>query len=239
MSKLKVFISHAKEDIDQARDLTYRLRHDGFDPWLDEHKLLPGQDWRTEIEIAIETADAVIIGLSKNSTNKRGYIQKEIKKAIDIAEEVPEETIFIIPVKFEECNVPRRLRLLHWVDLFRGDSYKKVKEALLDLAKKQNKIVLPEKPSTDLAGQYLASGNNKEGDRYEGRVTISETSNNTLLVVWNIGADRWESIGAIIGNTLKVQGDYNFVYQINEDGTLYGEWEKGLYEKLIPMPKGF
>ena len=35
-------------------------------------KLLPGQDWRTKIEEAVETSDAVIICLSNNSVTKEG-----------------------------------------------------------------------------------------------------------------------------------------------------------------------
>jgi len=35
---------------------------------------------------------------------KEGYIQKELRRVLDIALEKPEETIFIIPLRLEECK---------------------------------------------------------------------------------------------------------------------------------------
>jgi hypothetical protein len=44
----------------------------------------------------VEAADVVIVYLSNNSVSKEGYIQKEIRKVLDISDEKPEGTIFII-----------------------------------------------------------------------------------------------------------------------------------------------
>jgi hypothetical protein len=74
------------------------------DPWLDEEKLLPGHDWDLEIEKSVETSNAVIVCLSSRSVTKEGYVQKELRKVLDIALEKPEETIFIIPLRLEECR---------------------------------------------------------------------------------------------------------------------------------------
>ena len=47
--RLKVFLCHASGDKPAVRELCHRLRAAGFDPWLDEEKLLPGQDcnWKS------------------------------------------------------------------------------------------------------------------------------------------------------------------------------------------------
>ena len=51
--KLRVFICHALQDKPIVRELYQRLLAEGWiDPWLDEEKLLPGQDWDLEIEKA-------------------------------------------------------------------------------------------------------------------------------------------------------------------------------------------
>ena len=55
------------------------------DPWLDEEKLLPGQDWNLEIEKAVETADAVIVSISSKSVSREGCVQRELRHALDIA----------------------------------------------------------------------------------------------------------------------------------------------------------
>ena len=71
-----------------------------------------------EIEKAVETADAVIVCLSKNSVTKDGYVQRELKYILDIALEKPEGTIFIIPSRLDDCQVPRQIRGWQWVDFF-------------------------------------------------------------------------------------------------------------------------
>jgi hypothetical protein len=120
--KLRVFLCHASQDKPVARELYQRLSAEGWiDPWLDTQKLLPGHDWRREIEEAVEAADNVIVFLSKNSISKEGYVQKEMKYAQEISLEKPEGTIFIIPLKLEECEVPRRMSDYQWTDYF-GDN---------------------------------------------------------------------------------------------------------------------
>ncbi|GJQ53356.1 MAG: hypothetical protein HKUEN02_22030 [Anaerolineaceae bacterium] len=119
--KFRVFLCHASQDKLVARELYQRLFSEGWiDPWLDEEKLLPGQDWDMEIEKAVEDADAIIVCLSNKSVTKEGYIQRELKFALDIALEKPEGTIFIIPLRFDDCVPPRRLRAWQYVEIGRA-----------------------------------------------------------------------------------------------------------------------
>ncbi|MDP1624632.1 MAG: TIR domain-containing protein, partial [bacterium] len=72
------------------------------------------------IEKAVENSDIVLVCLSNGSINKKGYVQKELRFALDIALEMPEETIFIIPLRLEECSPPRSLRDWQYADYFEG-----------------------------------------------------------------------------------------------------------------------
>jgi SOS-response transcriptional repressor LexA len=128
--KLKVFLCHSKDDKLKVRKLYKRLIADGFDAWLDEEKLMPGQDWDLEIRKAVRNSDTVIVCLSNSSTTKEGYIQKEIRIALDVADEKPEGTIFLIPVRLEKCNVPARISRYQWVELFEKSGYAKLIESL-------------------------------------------------------------------------------------------------------------
>ena len=128
---LRVFLCHSKTDKPKIQELYRRLKEDNVDPWLDEEKLLPGQDWQLEIQQAVRTSDVVVVCLSHNSINKTGYVQKEIKFALDIADEQPEGAIYLIPVKLEQCDVPRRLQRWQWVDLFEKKGYDRLMSALL------------------------------------------------------------------------------------------------------------
>lgn len=117
--KLSVFLCHSSQDKLVVRELYQRLISESWiDPWLDEEKLLPGQDWDMEIEKAVESADVIIVCLSNKSVTKEGYIQRELKFALDIALEKPEGTIFIIPLRLDDCEPPRRLRAWQYVDYY-------------------------------------------------------------------------------------------------------------------------
>lgn len=130
LSKLRVFLCHASEDKTTVRGLYQRLRADGIQAWLDAEELVAGQDWQYEIPKAVRTSDIVIVCLSKKSVNKAGFVQKEIKYALDAADEQPEGTIFIIPLRLEECEVPERLRRWQWINWFEGDGYERLRRAL-------------------------------------------------------------------------------------------------------------
>jgi hypothetical protein len=112
------------------RDLYKRLTADGVDAWLDVENLIAGQNWQVEIPKAIRESDVVIVCLSEKSINREGYVQKEIKFALDVADEKPEGTIFIVPVRLEVCVVPDRLSMYHWVNFFEKNGYEKLMRSL-------------------------------------------------------------------------------------------------------------
>ena len=122
-----------------CRSLYDKLTKDRIDAWLDEEILLPGQDWKLEIPKAIRLSDVVLVLLSNHSITREGYVQKEIKYALDIADEKPEGTIFIIPVRLENCEVPLSLTKWQWVDFFRNDGYEKLVRSFEERANKIGK----------------------------------------------------------------------------------------------------
>jgi TIR domain-containing protein len=98
----KIFLAHAREDKAQVRTLYADLKARGFDPWLDEIDLLPG-----EIEFRL---------------------------ALSAFGDRPHGSIFLIPVRFEDCEVPDlqipdrglSLRDIHWVDLWEEEGFDKL-----------------------------------------------------------------------------------------------------------------
>ena len=76
----RIFLCHASEDKAQVRDVYRRLRAiDGFEPWLDEEDLLPGQNWTREIPRVLQTSDFILVFFSRTSVAKRSYFQREMK----------------------------------------------------------------------------------------------------------------------------------------------------------------
>ena len=115
----RIFLCHASEDKGQVRDVYRRLADiEAFEPWLDEEDLLPGQDWAYEIPRALEASDFILIFFSSVSVGRRGYVQREMKLALDALQEMPAGAIFTIPVRLDECEVPEPFRRYHYANLF-------------------------------------------------------------------------------------------------------------------------
>lgn len=157
--KLRVFLCHASQDKPVVRELYQRLNAEGWIvPWLDEENLLPGQDWDMEIEKAVEVADVVLVCVSSRSVTKEGYIQREIKFALDIALEKPEGTIFIIPLRLDDCDVPRRLRSWQYVDYFPSEKRKASFQRLLQSLKLRHTQGFPIGLAEDISAQTILEG---------------------------------------------------------------------------------
>jgi hypothetical protein len=122
------------------------LKMDGFLPWLDEEDLIPGQRWQDEIPAAVRASDVVVVCVSHSSVNKEGYVQKEIKFVLDVSEEKPEGTIFVIPIRIEEVEVPRSLSQWQWVNWLDKNGYKRLLLALHTRAKALGLTVPPLTP---------------------------------------------------------------------------------------------
>lgn len=115
-----LFISYAREDEKAALRLYSELKQAGHEPWLDVESILPGQNWKAAIRRAIRASTHFLALLSTNSVNKRGYVQSELRQALDILyDEIPESHIFLIPIRLDNClPAHEKLHELNWVDLF-------------------------------------------------------------------------------------------------------------------------
>jgi TIR domain len=130
-TRRRIFLAHAWEDKPHVRKLYDDLKARGLDPWLDEKDLKGGQIWKTEIPKAIRQAEVFLACLSKRSVEKRGYVQQELREALSAYGDRPAESIYIIPVRLDECEIqdlqiPDRglsFRDIHWVDLWQEGGF--------------------------------------------------------------------------------------------------------------------
>lgn len=113
-----VFISYAREDQSWAERLYMDLRKQQIDVWLDVRCIAAGADWEHEIRKAIRSSRYFILLLSSHSITKRGFVQKEMKEAIDVLQEFPKGQIYLIPARIDKTEpIDEELRQLNWVDL--------------------------------------------------------------------------------------------------------------------------
>jgi len=118
-SEPRVFIAYVEEDLRHAKRLYQAFEKSGFRPWLDKKKLMPGQNWPRAIETAIQTSDFFVACFSRRASSKRGSFHSELRYALFCAAKVPLDEIFLIPLRLDDCEVPRRIsRQTQYMDLF-------------------------------------------------------------------------------------------------------------------------
>ena len=129
--KPRIFLCHASEDKPRVKELYHTLKDAGYWPWLDKFDLLPGQRWRPVIKkVVTDPNNLILVCLSQHAITKQGVVQQEIKWALDILEQIPEEAIYLIPVRLEVCRAPEQLAEFHWVDIFEPDGFEYLIRAL-------------------------------------------------------------------------------------------------------------
>ncbi|HSY51458.1 MAG TPA: toll/interleukin-1 receptor domain-containing protein [Thermoanaerobaculia bacterium] len=120
---LRVFLCHSSHDKRFIRVLNQLLKQVGVSPWLDEEQLTAGDDWEARIEQELLSTDAVIVCLSRRSTTRAGFLQREIRRAIEAAELKPEGQVFLIPIKLQPCKLPDSLSKWQCIGLYERNGY--------------------------------------------------------------------------------------------------------------------
>jgi len=135
----RVFIAYVQEDIAFAKKLYRSFEQSGFRPWLDKKRLLPGQNWPRSIETAIQTSDFFIACFSQRAISKRGSFHSELRYALFCASKVPLDEIFLIPLRLDDCLVPKSIsKQTQYLDLF--PDWKGGVKRLIAVIKRQNDL---------------------------------------------------------------------------------------------------
>ncbi|GAC1465604.1 MAG: hypothetical protein NVS2B12_14340 [Ktedonobacteraceae bacterium] len=97
------------------RTIYRRLKECNIEPWFDEENLLPGETWEQIIPGVIPRCDIVLICLSMAFLNKERYGHYEIRLILEAAKRQPIGTIFHIPFRLDDCEVPDYLGDRHYI----------------------------------------------------------------------------------------------------------------------------
>jgi WD40 repeat protein len=121
------FISYVREDSGEVDELQQALEAAGVPVWRDTASLWPGEDWGAMIREAITQDTLVFIACfsSRSTARRRSYQNAELLLAIDELKSRQPGTPWLIPVRFDRCDIPdldlgggRTLRSLQQSDLF-------------------------------------------------------------------------------------------------------------------------
>jgi hypothetical protein len=111
---MRIFISHSHEDKAAVQRITARLQAAGHDVGVDSLRLRPGDNIQRKIEEGLESADALLVVVSRNSF-KSPWVQQEFS-AIAF-QQISKRERRIIPVKIDSSDVPSYLANRVWLDL--------------------------------------------------------------------------------------------------------------------------
>jgi TIR domain len=108
MSSKHIFFSYSRDNSEFVLDLAKKLRAAGRNVWLDQLDIETGERWDRSIEEALEKADVLLVVLSKTSVESNN-VMDEVSFAL-------EEGKRVLPVLYEDCDIPFRLRRLQFAD---------------------------------------------------------------------------------------------------------------------------
>jgi hypothetical protein len=110
----KVFLSYSSADRQFVRGLRKKLMRDGFDGWVDEIEIKPGEAFWPTIAHALDSnVSRVIAIISKNSV-KSPWVQKELNLAM--SREARDRQTLIIPMLIDSTPLPVTLTDKHYSD---------------------------------------------------------------------------------------------------------------------------
>jgi hypothetical protein len=134
-SNALIFLSYASPDLERVRDYYNYLIAEGFEPWFDKQRLVAGQNWDLELKRALGRAAVIVVFLSKNSIQRRGYLRREVRIALDQAQTRLVDDIYVIPVMLDEVEVPMELQdiqVVMWNDENPFDALKRAVQTQLE-----------------------------------------------------------------------------------------------------------
>src|SRR5215472_457974 len=116
----QAFLSYARADSKKAKRLYQDLRRlAGIRIWFDRIDLLPGVKWEPAIRKAIRESDYFLAVLSNQSISTKGVRHSELREALEVAKEFPEDWIYLVPIRLDDCSMPiSALNDLNYTDLF-------------------------------------------------------------------------------------------------------------------------
>jgi hypothetical protein len=90
---------------------------------MDTKRLSAGENWINGIERAIEDSDVLVALISKNSLDKRGLLQKEIKFVLDLRDQRSRRKTRVISALLDDAKIPEPLTKFQNIKLFSDDGF--------------------------------------------------------------------------------------------------------------------
>jgi hypothetical protein len=128
---VSIFISYASPDRDRVLPFFEWLKGQGFNVWMDYRSMKAGQNWDHEIHRALEKSTFVLSFISNGSSTRRGYIQKELRIALEKKKEKLDDDLYIIPVLLDDdVRIPDQIKDLHCIKASDQNCYQQITDSI-------------------------------------------------------------------------------------------------------------
>ncbi len=239
--KPKIFLSFAHEDIGMAERIYQDLKRYGLDVWFDNESLLPGQDWENEIEKAIEISKYFLVLLSSKGMSERGYVHKEIRLALNIFDRCPEDDIFMIPIRLDDCQpAHRRIKKINWINLFPESEYQNGLRKILQVVCKEA-LLLRNKPKALSEGDvsdmirrlgFYDINKNPEGKGFEHKYSLQKINDDSVVFDLATGL-MWQQSGT---DKMSYEDAENWITNLNQKGfARFNDWRLPTLEEAMSL----
>jgi hypothetical protein len=126
---IRIFIGYSELDQAEVDPLYRRLSLEGFKPWIDRYDILPGDDAAARVRSAIYNADFFLVCLSNNSIESESF-EPKLDGQLKLHLQGGQAKAFLIPVRLEECRVPKKLAPFETINLFEEHGWSHLLEVI-------------------------------------------------------------------------------------------------------------
>jgi hypothetical protein len=132
-----VFICYSRLDQDFVIELAKNLKDRGVPVWLDKWSIPTGANWPQKIEEALITCARLLVVLSPAAVEST-KVQAEWLKVL-------EDRKVVIPVLYQECNIPYLLKPIQYIDFTSRSTNKDVafNDMSVALGIAENNVTMP------------------------------------------------------------------------------------------------
>lgn len=239
----KVFLSYGHEDVGMAKKLYKDLTMHNLDVWFDIESLSGGQKWKTAINKAIKESNFFLLLLSSNTVDKVGFIQKEMKIALDVLDHYPDSGIFLIPVRLDICEINNdKLIDLQWIDLFPENNYemglnkilKVISPGTFHLRSEPKELKQSEVVEMIRKHGFLDRDTNPEGRGFNHDFLLQNIKGDSVVYDRNAGL-MWQK-GGSDQTYFKFDDAYNWVEALNRVGFAgFSDWRLPTLEEAMSL----
>lgn len=198
------------------------------------------------LEDAIESARFVLVFFSNQSASECEALNRHLEIALRSAQKISKNRVFIIPVRFDKCDVPESVDHLQLIDLFKEEGFNQIVEVIraelsLFTDSRDGQVYR----TVDIGGlTWLAENLNHEvkdswwydnestNGRPFGRLYTWEAAQSACPSGWHIPAvEEWEQLAASVGGSWDFVNSATAYKALIEEGSGFQAVLGGLHER--------